>query len=52
MSTDGVVIDSGTTVDLSTSAVDITAALLDNNAKDSDDALVLAARVRGVNGTS
>ncbi len=52
MSTDGVVIDSGTSIDLSTSAVDITAALLHNNAKASDDALVLAARVRGVNGTS
>ncbi|NEW58014.1 stage II sporulation protein M, partial [Nocardia cyriacigeorgica] len=33
-------------------AADITATLLEHNAKDTDDALVLAARVRGTNGTS
>ncbi|MFE3443090.1 SpoIIE family protein phosphatase [Nocardia sp. NPDC059180] len=52
MSTDGVVIDSGAGIDLSKPAADITTTLLDHNAKDTDDALVLAARVRGANGTS
>ncbi|WP_280467953.1 SpoIIE family protein phosphatase [Nocardia cyriacigeorgica] len=52
MSTDGVVIDSGADIDLSKPAADITATLLDHHAKDTDDALVLAARVRGTNGIS
>lgn len=53
MSTDGVVTERGEGIDLSKSTADITADLLDRNAKDTDDALVLAARVRGApNGTS
>lgn len=47
MSTDGVVTDRGEGIDLAKSTADITADLLDRNAKTTDDALVLAARVRG-----
>lgn len=52
MSTDGMAGEPGEGVDLSRSTADITMDLLDRNAKDTDDALVLAARVRGTsNGT-
>ncbi|MFQ6392733.1 SpoIIE family protein phosphatase [Nocardia sp. KC 131] len=47
MSTDGIVIDSTDCIDLSKSTADITADILAKHAKDTDDALVLAARHRG-----
>ncbi len=47
MSTDGIVIESPSTIDLSKSTAEITADILAKHAKDTDDALVLAARHRG-----
>ncbi|MEU4315813.1 SpoIIE family protein phosphatase [Nocardia sp. NPDC024068] len=47
MSTDGVEVDPDPGVDLAKSTADIAQDLLNRHAKDSDDALVLAARVRG-----
>jgi hypothetical protein len=47
MSTDGIIIDSTDGIDLSKSTADITADILAKHAKDTDDALVLAARRRG-----
>ncbi|MEV0358611.1 SpoIIE family protein phosphatase [Nocardia sp. NPDC050697] len=47
MSTDGILADSDGAIDLARSTADITAAILDSYAKDTDDALVLAARHRG-----
>ncbi|MFR9750059.1 SpoIIE family protein phosphatase [Nocardia sp. 004] len=47
MSTDGIVAESATEVDLSKSTAEITAEILARYAKDTDDALVLAARHRG-----
>ncbi|MEV0110234.1 SpoIIE family protein phosphatase [Nocardia sp. NPDC050799] len=53
MSTDGVEAEPGHGVDLAKSTADIAQELLSRHAKDTDDALVLAARVRGVsNGTA
>ncbi|MET8795801.1 SpoIIE family protein phosphatase [Nocardia sp. NPDC004568] len=53
MSTDGVEAEPGQGVDLAKSTADIAQELLSRHAKDTDDALVLAARVRGVsNGTA
>ncbi|WP_416562613.1 SpoIIE family protein phosphatase [Nocardia testacea] len=53
MSTDGVEAEPGQGVDLAKSTADIAQGLLSRHAKDTDDALVLAARVRGVsNGTT
>ncbi|WP_328396876.1 SpoIIE family protein phosphatase [Nocardia sp. NBC_00416] len=52
MSTDGVEVEPGQGVDLAKSTADIAQELLERHAKDTDDALVLAARVRGAsNGT-
>ncbi|MEU1980548.1 SpoIIE family protein phosphatase [Nocardia sp. NPDC019395] len=48
MSTDGVAVEPGAGIDLAKSTADIARELVDRHAKDSDDALVLAARVRGV----
>jgi hypothetical protein len=48
MSTDGVEAEPGHGVDLAKSTADIVQELLSRHAKDTDDALVLAARVRGV----
>lgn len=48
MSTDGVEVDPEADIDLAKSTVDIARGLLDRHAKKTDDALVLAARVRGV----
>lgn len=48
MSTDGVVVEPAAGIDLAASTADIARALVDRHAKDTDDALVLAARVRGV----
>lgn len=47
MSTDGIVPESGEDIDLSRSTAEITADILAKHAKDTDDALVLAARHRG-----
>ncbi|WP_024804755.1 SpoIIE family protein phosphatase [Nocardia sp. BMG51109] len=47
MSTDGIVDDFVDGIDLATSAADIAGGILDRHAKDTDDALVLAARHRG-----
>jgi hypothetical protein len=47
MSTDGIIIDSPDCIDLSKSTAEITADILTKHAKDTDDALVLAARHRG-----
>ncbi|PXX59200.1 stage II sporulation protein E [Nocardia tenerifensis] len=47
MSTDGIVSESADAIDLSKSTADITADILGRHAKDTDDALVLAARHRG-----
>ncbi|GGK92925.1 SpoIIE family protein phosphatase [Nocardia jinanensis] len=48
MSTDGVEMEPGQGVDLAKSTAEIVQELLNRHAKDTDDALVLAARVRGV----
>ncbi|WP_348536799.1 stage II sporulation protein M [Nocardia carnea] len=48
MSTDGVVVEPDAGIDLAASTADIARELVDRHAKDTDDALVLAARVRGV----
>lgn len=48
MSTDGVVVAPDEGIDLAKSTADIARELVDRHAKDTDDALVLAARVRGV----
>ncbi|MGO4613265.1 SpoIIE family protein phosphatase [Nocardia sp. 2YAB30] len=50
MSTDGIVTESAERVDLSKSTADITSEILARDAKDTDDALVLAARHRGTAG--
>ncbi|GAB2632006.1 SpoIIE family protein phosphatase [Nocardia goodfellowii] len=50
MSTDGIVAESVDGIDLSKSTAEITAEILSRHSKDTDDALVLAARHRG--GTS
>jgi len=47
MATDGIVSDFVDEIDLSRPTVEITAAVLANHSKDTDDALVLAARRRG-----
>ncbi|GAA5053096.1 SpoIIE family protein phosphatase [Nocardia callitridis] len=47
MSTDGIVSSSADHIDLSKSTAEITSDILERHAKDSDDALVLAARHRG-----
>ncbi|MFI9503048.1 SpoIIE family protein phosphatase [Nocardia sp. NPDC052566] len=47
MSTDGIVAQSADGIDLSKSTAEITADILARHAKDTDDALVLAARHRG-----
>ncbi|MBF6126025.1 SpoIIE family protein phosphatase [Nocardia brasiliensis] len=47
MSTDGIVSESADGIDLSKSTAEITADILARHAKDTDDALVLAARHRG-----
>lgn len=52
MYTDGIVGGSDEAIDLSRSTADITAELLGRGAKDSDDALVLAARHRGATETA
>jgi hypothetical protein len=52
MSTDGIVTESAARIDLSKSTADITADILARHAKDTDDALVLAARHRGAGGTA
>lgn len=53
MSTDGVEAEPGQGVDLAKSTAEIVQELLNRHAKDSDDALVLAARMRGAsNGTA
>ena len=51
MTTDGVVAEPGESVDLAKSTAGIVQDLLNRHAKDSDDALVLAARVRGSSAT-
>lgn len=48
MSTDGVVVEPARGIDLAASTADIARELVARHAKDTDDALVLAARVRGV----
>ncbi|MFI5717130.1 SpoIIE family protein phosphatase [Nocardia sp. NPDC051750] len=48
MSTDGVAVEPDAGIDLAKSTAEIARELVDRHAKDSDDALVLAARVRGV----
>ncbi|MGW5727018.1 SpoIIE family protein phosphatase [Nocardia beijingensis] len=52
MSTDGIVTESASAIDLSKSTAEITAEMLARHAKDTDDALVLAARHRGAGGTA
>ncbi|WP_431968730.1 SpoIIE family protein phosphatase [Nocardia sp. bgisy134] len=54
MTTDGIVTESAEGIDLSRSTAEITADILARHAKDTDDALVLAARHRGgtANGVS
>ncbi|WP_431958408.1 SpoIIE family protein phosphatase [Nocardia lijiangensis] len=54
MTTDGIVTESAEGIDLSRSTAEITADILARHAKDTDDALVLAARHRGgtTNGVS
>ncbi|WP_039798460.1 SpoIIE family protein phosphatase [Nocardia araoensis] len=52
MSTDGIVTESTSAIDLSKSTADITAEMLARHAKDTDDALVLAARHRGAGGAA
>ncbi|WP_067846132.1 SpoIIE family protein phosphatase [Nocardia lijiangensis] len=54
MTTDGIVAESAEGIDLSRSTAEITADILARHAKDTDDALVLAARHRGgtTNGVS
>ncbi|MEU2258322.1 SpoIIE family protein phosphatase [Nocardia xishanensis] len=54
MTTDGIVTESAEGIDLSRSTAEITADILAKHAKDTDDALVLAARHRGgtANGVS
>ncbi|MFI9404870.1 SpoIIE family protein phosphatase [Nocardia sp. NPDC052316] len=47
MSTDGIVSESADAIDLSKSTAEITSDILAKHAKDTDDALVLAARHRG-----
>ncbi|TQM32217.1 SpoIIE family protein phosphatase [Nocardia bhagyanarayanae] len=54
MTTDGIVTESAEGIDLSRSTAEITSEILSRHAKDTDDALVLAARHRGgtTNGAS